>query len=84
VLVSASDKLHNASSILADYCEIKDALWARFNRAAGKAGTIGYYRGLVTAYQATGHHPRLVRELNAVVTQIEVEADHRGVWPLPR
>ncbi len=84
ILVSASDKLHNASSILADYREIGEALWPRFNKDAGKAGSIGYYRGLVTAYQATGHHPRLVRELDAVVTQIEVETGHPGVWPLPQ
>ena len=83
LLVSASDKLHNASAILADYRDIGDALWKRFNPDAGKSGTIGYYRGLVTAYQATGLHPRLVRELDAVVTQIEAETGHPGVWPLP-
>lgn len=84
VLVSAADKLHNAGAILADYREIGDKLWARFNRDAGKAGTIGYYRGLVTAYQTTGHHPRLVRELDAVVRQIEQETGHTGVWPVPQ
>lgn len=83
VLVSAADKLHNASTILSDYREVGDAVWHRFNKDAGKAGTIGYYRGLVTAYEETGHHPRLVRELDAVVTQIETEAGHPGVWPLP-
>ena len=83
VLVSAADKLHNAGAILSDYREIGDALWPRFNKDAGKAGTVGYYRGLVTAYRATGHHPRLVRELDAVVTQIEKETGHPGVWPLP-
>jgi (p)ppGpp synthase/HD superfamily hydrolase len=84
ILVSASDKLHNAGAILADYREIGDALWHRFNKDAGKAGTIGYYRGLVTAYQSTSHHPRLVRELDAVVTQIEVETGYPGVWPVPQ
>jgi GTP pyrophosphokinase len=84
VLVSASDKLHNASAILSDYRQIKGRLWKRFNRSAGQAGVIGYYRGLVTAYQATGHHPRLVKELNTVVTQIEAEARCPGIWPLPR
>jgi (p)ppGpp synthase/HD superfamily hydrolase len=83
VLVSAADKLHNAVSILADYREIKKKVWSRFNKEAGKAGTIGYYRGLVTAYQRTGHHPKLVRELDAVVAQIEDETGHKGVWPLP-
>ena len=84
VLVSASDKLHNASAILADYRQIGNRLWKRFNKDAGRTGTIGYYRGLVAAYQTTGHHPRLVRELGTVVTQIEDEAGHTGVWPLSR
>lgn len=82
ILVSASDKLHNASAILADYREVKEKLWRRFNPDAGKAGVIGYYRGLVEAYESTKHHPGLVRELDAVVTQIEKEAGHRGKWPL--
>ena len=42
------------------YREVGDSVWDRFNQDAGKAGTIGYYRGLVTAYQTTGRHPRLV------------------------
>ena len=84
VLVSASDKLHNASAILADYRVVKDKLWGRFDPDAGKTGVIGYYRGLVTAYQSTGHHPRLVRELDGVVKQIEEECGHAGKWPLRR
>jgi GTP pyrophosphokinase len=83
-LVSAADKLHNATAILSDYRERGDELWKVFNPDAGKAGTIGYYRGLVTAYQAAGHHRRLVRELDAVVTLLERESGHRGVWPMPR
>lgn len=83
VLVSAADKLHNASAILSDYRDIENKLWERFNVDAGKAGIIGYYRGLVTAYKTTGHHPRLVKELDMVVEQIEREAGHPGVWPLP-
>jgi GTP pyrophosphokinase len=83
LLVSASDKLHNASAILSDYREIGDRLWKRFDPSAGKAGTIGYYRGLVAAYQKTGKHPRLVKELDAVVSTIEYEAGVVGVWPLP-
>ena len=82
VLVSAADKLHNAGAILSDYREMGDALWHRFNKDAGKRGTVGYYRGLVSAYQATGHHPRLVRELDRVVTQIEKETGHPGYGQL--
>jgi len=83
LLVSASDKLHNASAILADYRVLGDELWNRFNQDAGKAGTIGYYRGLVSAYQRAQHHPRLVDELNATVSAIECAADLQGLWPLP-
>ena len=82
ILVSASDKRHNAGEILADYREIGDALWQRFNTTAGKAGVIGYYRGLTTAYRTTGYHVKLVNELDAVVSQLEAAAGLRGVWPL--
>jgi (p)ppGpp synthase/HD superfamily hydrolase len=84
VLVSASDKLHNATAILADYRELGEKLWKRFDKDAGKSGVIGYHRGLVSAYKATGSHPRLVRELDAVVAQIEREAGHPGAWPLAK
>ena len=84
ILVSAADKPHNAGAILSDFREFGDRLWKRFNPDAGKAGVIGYYRGLVTAYKTTGHHPRLVRELDEVITQIERETGHPGVWPLPQ
>jgi (p)ppGpp synthase/HD superfamily hydrolase len=57
LLVSASDKLHNASAVLSDYREIGN--------------------------RKTRQHPRLVKELDAVVSQIEFEAGHVGVWPLP-
>jgi GTP pyrophosphokinase len=82
LLVSAADKLHNATAILKDHREIGDALWGRFNKDAGKAGTIGYYRGLVTAYQTAGHHERLVRELSTTVTALEQQAGMVGQWPL--
>jgi (p)ppGpp synthase/HD superfamily hydrolase len=82
ILVSASDKLHNAAAVLSDFREVGEALWKRFNPEAGKAGVIGYYRGLVTAYAATGHHPRLVRELDRVVSEIEHATGHAGRWPL--
>jgi hypothetical protein len=57
VLVSGADTLHNAGAVLSDYRELGDKLWKRFNPDAGKAGTIGYYRGLLTAYQTAGHQP---------------------------
>ena len=81
VLVSAADKLHNAGAILADFRAIGHDVWRRFNRDAGMPGVLGYYRGLVSAYAATGHHPRLVAELDGVVTTLEDAVGQRGVWP---
>jgi GTP pyrophosphokinase len=81
LLVSASDKLHNAGAILSDLRVIGDEVWRRFSRDAGKPGVIGYYRGLVIAFRATGRHPRLVDELDATVTAIETATGVRGVWP---
>lgn len=67
-LVSAADKLHNARAILADYREIGEALWARFN--ATKAQTLWYYRALVEAFAAHGSSS-LVLELARTVEEIE-------------
>jgi (p)ppGpp synthase/HD superfamily hydrolase len=67
-LVSAADKLHNARAILADYRVLGEALWPRFN--GGKAGTLWYYRSLVSAFRARGM-TSLVEELDRVVSEIE-------------
>jgi (p)ppGpp synthase/HD superfamily hydrolase len=67
-LVSAADKLHNARAILADYRVLGEALWTRFN--GGKAGTLWYYRSLVSAFRATSM-TSLVEELDRVVSEIE-------------
>jgi GTP pyrophosphokinase len=70
-LVSASDKLHNARAILADYREEGEKLWARFN--GGKAGTLWYYRALVKAF--TGQRiKQLVQD--RVVSKLEAMANH--------
>lgn len=81
ILVSASDKIHNVGAIIEDYRTSGDALWARFNKDAGKAGTVGYYRGLVTAYRATGHHPGVIDDLDRLVTQLEALCGMQGEWP---
>ncbi len=67
-LVSAADKLHNARAILADYRRMGDDLWPRFQ--GGKAGTLWYYRALVTVYRHAGSTP-LVEELDRTVTELE-------------
>ena len=67
-LVSASDKLHNARSILRDYRLHREELWKRFN--GGKEGTLWYYRSLIKAFAAAEQN-ELVKELDRVVSEIE-------------
>ena len=70
LLVSISDKLHNARAILADYRTLGEALWPRFN--ATKAEILWYYQGLVAAFRARADDvPRaLLDELGRVVRAI--------------
>ena len=73
LLVSASDKLHNARSIVRDLRGIGDRVWGRFS--VSKQETLWYYRSLVTAYRANpAHTPALVDELDRTVTEIETLA----------
>ncbi|NET60794.1 MAG: HD domain-containing protein [Symploca sp. SIO2E6] len=67
-LVSASDKLHNARSILHDYRRLGDSLWERFH--GGKDGTLWYYRSILEAFRSTEFTP-LVEELERVVDELE-------------
>src|SRR5215218_2448883 len=70
LLVSASDKLHNARSILADLRRDAEQLWTRFN--ASRDQTLWYYRGLVDAFRANDRSRQdLVDELDRTVTEIE-------------
>ncbi len=74
ILVSVADKIHNVGAIIADYRQVGDALWARFNPDAGKTGTVWYYRSLVTAYRATAasaSHTRALDDLDRLVTELE-------------
>ena len=70
-LVSNSDKLHNARSILTDLRVHGPALWSRFT--APKEGTLWYYRSLVKAFESHGRTP-LVDELDRTVREIEMLA----------
>ena len=86
LLVSASDKLHNVRAITADSRCVGDEVWKKFSPDAGKARTIGYYRGLVAAFQrrtlsGTEGFGRLLRELDADVTVLEALAGVQGIWP---
>ena len=67
-LVSAADKLNNIRSILTDYREIGESVWARFN--GGHDGTLWYYRALRDEFrQRKGN--RLIREYEWAVRELE-------------
>jgi len=71
--VAAADKLHNALAILADFEEIGDEVWTRFN--APKNAQLWYYRELCAAFDRAPHPPRgLVKRLRRTVEQIERRA----------
>jgi GTP pyrophosphokinase len=73
LLVSGSDKLHNARSIVRDLRAQGDKLWSRFS--APRECTLWYYRSLVTAYQQNPNYTSaLVDELDRTVSEIEVLA----------
>ncbi len=68
ILVSLSDKVHNARSILLDYKYVGENLWGRFK--GGREGTLWYYRELVNAFRGRGPS-RLFDEFEATVAEIE-------------
>jgi hypothetical protein len=70
-LVSAADKLNNVRSILSDYREVGEFVWARFN--GGREGTLWYYRALVEEFKR-GEANRLIRELELAVKELEEQA----------
>ncbi|MHB8110485.1 MAG: HD domain-containing protein [Syntrophorhabdaceae bacterium] len=67
-LVSCSDKLHNARTILKDYRIHGDKLWERFK--GGREGTLWYYRSLSDTFRAVYPSP-LSEELERVISEIE-------------
>jgi (p)ppGpp synthase/HD superfamily hydrolase len=71
-LVSAADKLNNVRSILSDYREAGEAIWARFN--GGRDGTLWYYRALAKEFQQ-GKPSRLMNELWGAVVSLEANAE---------
>jgi (p)ppGpp synthase/HD superfamily hydrolase len=67
-LVSAADKLNNIRSILTDYREIGESVWARFN--GGRDGTLWYYRALRDEFQR-GKENRIIREYELALDELE-------------
>jgi GTP pyrophosphokinase len=70
LLVSASDKLHNARAIVTDLHRDGPTVWLRFT--APRDDTLWYYRGLVSAFRENPNSPTdLVDELDRTVTEME-------------
>jgi (p)ppGpp synthase/HD superfamily hydrolase len=67
-LVSAADKLNNIRSILTDYREIGESVWARFK--GGREGTLWYYRALRDEFRRRKGN-RLIREYERAVHELE-------------
>jgi len=70
-LVSAADKLNNVRSIISDYREIGEFVWARFN--GGREGTLWYYRTLRDEFRRSKPN-RITRELELAVNELEALA----------
>jgi GTP pyrophosphokinase len=66
-LVVAADKLHNASSIIADHGRLGDAVWSHFR--GGQAGTLWYYRAV--AASVPDAPADLVARLGAAIAELE-------------
>jgi (p)ppGpp synthase/HD superfamily hydrolase len=74
-LVSTADKLHNARAILADYQEVGESVWERFQ--GGHDGTLWYYRS-VTAELARTKRNRLTPLLERTVQELDRLVTNRG------
>jgi (p)ppGpp synthase/HD superfamily hydrolase len=70
--VTIADKIDNLRAILADYAELGEALWTRFN--AGRDAQLWYYRATLAAYQEAGYRGRLLDELARLVAQLPADA----------
>jgi (p)ppGpp synthase/HD superfamily hydrolase len=67
-LVSASDKLHNVRTVIADYRRDGESIWKRFS--GGRDGTLWYYRALSDEFQRRKPN-RSTRELAIAVAELE-------------
>jgi (p)ppGpp synthase/HD superfamily hydrolase len=69
--VTAADHLHSGSTLLADVrrTDFPESVWARF--AAGREGTIRWYRRIYDRLRAVGFDASIMRELEQVVQELE-------------
>ncbi len=72
-IIAAADKLSNAQSILDDYEQLGDALWARFN--AGMAQQIWYYNAVFAALKESGLNNAVMDDLEYAVRQMTALGD---------
>jgi (p)ppGpp synthase/HD superfamily hydrolase len=69
--VCAADKVHNANCVLTDLRRTVDpgSVWSRFG--GGRAGTVKWYRDVLTRLEELGFDQPIVEELRAAVTGLE-------------
>jgi (p)ppGpp synthase/HD superfamily hydrolase len=69
--VCAADKIHNASSVLADLRRTMDpnSVWSRFSGA--RSATLKWYRAVLDRLEAVGFQQPIVEELRGVVSELE-------------
>lgn len=67
-LVSATDKLHNVRTVIADYRKDGESIWKRFS--GGREGTLWYYRALNDEFQRSRGN-RITRELAVALHELE-------------
>jgi (p)ppGpp synthase/HD superfamily hydrolase len=69
--VCAADKIHNASSVLADLRRTMDpnSVWSRFSGA--RSATVKWYRAVLDRLEAVGFQQPIVEELRGVVSELE-------------
>ena len=69
-LISAADKLYNATTILDEYRVIGAEVWQRFKR--GRKQQIWYFDQLLSVFKSAGRN-RIVDEFERVVTQLKTQ-----------
>ena len=75
-----ADKLHNARALVADYREVGEALWSRFN--GGREGTLRYYQALADAFAANGPSPLLAEFERTVGELLRLAEGADGGYPV--